>query len=132
MTQVVRMVRMLSVAVMVCGLVAAFLPALGLAQEAGAAAPSIMDTVLAVLRAVLPTMVSFVGPYITKGIGSLIGGLSPTVGATISTVLGSLLAAATAGLEGLPEDGYAAVGAGAGLTGHAVLQTKPIAPTAAS
>ena len=132
MTQVIRMMRLVSVAVMVCGLVMACLPALGLAQEAGAAAPSMMETVMAVLKAVLPTMVSFVGPYITKGIGSLIGGLSPTMGATISTVLGSLLGAVSAGLEGLPADGYAAVGAGAGLTGHAVLQSKPIAATAAN
>ena len=128
MTHFVRALRIWSVVMMVMGLVAILFPFLGLAQEAtiAAPAPSIMDTVMAVLKAVLPTLMSFLGPFITKGVASLVEGLSPVVGGSLSTLLGSVFAAVTAGLEGLPVDGYGAVGAGTGLTGHALLQTRPI------
>lgn len=133
MKQCYRVMRGVSVVVMVIGLWSALIPVLGLAQEAtlAAPAPSMMDTVMAVLKAVLPTLMSFVGPLLTKGLAALLEGLSPTVGGLVSTVLGSVLGAASAALEGLPPDAYAVVGAGGGLTGHAVLQAKPIAaPTA--
>ena len=132
MKQFYRLMRAISVVVMIIGLWGALFPVLGVAQDAtiSAPAPSVMDTVMAVLKAVLPTMLSFVGPLITKGIASLAQGLYPTVGGVLSTVLGSLLGAVSAGFEGLPPDAYAAVGAGAGLTGHAVMQTKPMTPTA--
>lgn len=131
MTHFFRLMRTISLVLMVVGLVSAFMPFLGLAQaqEATMAAPmpTIMDTVMAVLKAVLPTALSFVGPLITKGLAALLEGLSPMVGGIVSTVLGSVLGAASAALEGLPPDAYAVVGAGGGLTGHAVMQTKPIA-----
>lgn len=128
MKQFYRLMRTISLVAMVVGLCSAFMPFLGLAQEATSAAPapSMMDTVLAVLKAVLPTLMSFVGPLITKGIAGLLESLSPTVGGILSTVLGSTLGAIGAALEGLPPDAYAVVGAGGGLTGHAVLQTRPI------
>lgn len=132
MRQFFRLMRVLSVVVMIIGVGSALMPVLGLAQEAtiAAPAPSMMETILAVLKAVLPTALSFVGPLITKGIASLVEGLSPTVGGLLSTVLGSLLGAVTAGFQGLSPDAYAVVGAGGGLTGHALMQTKPItAPT---
>ncbi|MGL4296251.1 MAG: hypothetical protein ACRCTG_11085 [Aestuariivirga sp.] len=131
MKRCVRLMRTSSLVIMVVGLWAAFLPVLGLAQETGGgAAPSMMETVMAVLKAVLPTALSFVGPLLTKGLAALLEGLSPTVGGIVSTILGSVLGAASAALEGLPPDAYAVVGAGGGLTGHAVLQAKPItAPT---
>lgn len=131
MKQFFRLMRTISLVLMVVGLISAFMPFLGLAQEAAitAPAPTIMDTVMAVLKAVLPTMLSFVGPLITKAIAALLEGLSPAVGGILSTVLGSLLGAVSAALSGLPPDAYAVVGAGGGLTGHAVLQTKPIAAT---
>lgn len=129
MKQFDRLMRTISLVIMVVGLYSAFMPFLGLAQEAtiAAPAPSMMDTVMAVLKAVLPTLMSFVGPLLTKGLAALLEGLSPTVGGLVSTVLGSVLGAASAALEGLPPDAYAVVGAGGGLTGHAVLQAKPIA-----
>lgn len=132
MKEFYRLMRTLSVVVMVLGLWGALFPVLGVAQEATIAAPvpSMMDTVMAVLKTVLPTALSFVGPLITKGIASLVEGLSPTVGGLLSTVLGSLLGAVAAGFEGLPPDAYAVVGAGGGLTGHAVMQTKPMTPAA--
>lgn len=132
MKQFMRLMRTISLVIMVVGLVSAFMPVLGLAQETGggAAAPSMLDTVMAVLKAVLPTALSFVGPLLTKGLAALLEGLSPTVGGIVSTILGSVLGAVSAALEGLPPDAYAVVGAGGGLTGHAVLQAKPItAPT---
>ena len=131
MTQFYRVMRTISLVLMVVGLCSAIMPFLGLAQEAtiAAPAPSMLDTVLAVLKAVLPTALSFVGPLITKAIAALLEGLSPAVGGILSTVLGSLLGAVSAALSGLPPDAYAVVGAGGGLTGHAVLQTKPIAAT---
>lgn len=130
MKQMYRLMRVLSVGVMVIGLCGALGPVL--AQEATIAAPvpSMMETVMAVLKAVLPTALSFVGPLITKGIASLANGLSPSVGGLLSTVLGSLLGAIAAGFEGLPPDAYAVVGAGGGLTGHAFMQTKPMTPAA--
>lgn len=130
MTQFYRLMRTISLVIMVVGLWAALMPVLGLAQETAAIAapaPTILDTVLAILKAVLPTALSFVGPLLTKGLAALLEGLSPTVGGIVSTVLGSFLGAASAALEGLPPDAYAVVGAGGGLTGHAVMQTKPIA-----
>lgn len=132
MKQFYQLMRTISLVTMVVGLVSAFMPFLGLAQEATSAAPapSMMDTVLAVLKAVLPTALSFVGPLLTKGVASLLEGLSPAVGGIVSTVLGSFLSATAAALEGLPPDAYAVVGAGGGLTGHAVMQTKPMTPAA--
>lgn len=133
MKQFYRLMRAILVVVMIIGLWGALFPLLGVAQDAtiSAPAPSMMDTVMAVLKAVLPTALSFVGPLITKGIAALVEGLSPTVGGLLSTVLGSVLGAVAAGFEGLPPDAYAVVGAGGGLTGHAVLQSKPIeAPVA--
>lgn len=121
-----RGMRALSVVVMVIGLCGALGPVLAQEATISASAPSMMDTVMAVLKAVLPTALSFVGPLITKGISSLVEGLSPVVGGMLSTVLGSLLGAVAAGFEGLPQDAYAVVGAGAGGLGHAVLQSKPI------
>lgn len=132
MKQFYRVMRALSVVVMVIGLWGALCPVLGLAQEAtiSAPAPSMMETLMAVLKAVLPTIMSFVGPLITKGIASLVEGLSPVVGGSLSTLLGSVFAAVTAGFEGLPVDGYGAVGAGTGLTGHALMQAKPMTAAA--
>ena len=125
MGRLLRTMRGLAVMVMIVGVLSALLPALGWAAEGSA--PPIMETVLAVLKAVLPTVLSFVGPYLTKGLSHLLSGLSPVTGGVVSAVLGSLISAVTAALEGLPADGYAAVGAGTGLTGHVVLQSKPIA-----
>lgn len=132
MKHIYRVMRLISLVIMVVGLVSTFMPLLGLAQEAAisAPAPSMMETIMAVLKAVLPTLMSFVGPLITKGIASLVEGLSPAVGGVLSTLLGSLLGAVTAGFGGLSPDAYAVVGAGGGLTGHALMQAKPItAPT---
>lgn len=125
-----RLMRALSVVVMIIGLCGALGPVLAQEATIAAPAPSMMDTVLAVLKAVLPTALSFVGPLLTKGLASLLQGLSPTVGGIVSTVLGSFLSATAAALEGLPPDAYAVVGAGGGLTGHAVMQTKPMTPAA--
>lgn len=124
-----RVLQVGSVVMMVIGLCGALMPVLGLAQEATIAAPtpSMMETILAVVKAVLPTALSFVGPLITKGIASLVEGLTPAVGGLLSTLLGSLLGAVSAGLGGLSPDAYAVVGAGGGLTGHALMQAKPIA-----
>lgn len=128
MKQFYRVMRTISLVMMVVGLCSAFWPFLGLAQEAtiAAPAPSMMDTVMAVLKAVLPTIMSFLGPLITKGVAALFEGLSPAVGGSLSTVLGAVFGAVTAGFEGLPMDGYGAVGAGSGLTAHALMQAKPI------
>lgn len=128
MKQFYQVMRTLSVVVMVIGLWGALFPVLGVAQEAmiAAPAPSVTDTIMAVLKAVLPTLMSFLGPLITKGVAALFEGLSPAVGGSLSTVLGAVFGAVTAGFEGLPADGYGAVGAGSGLTGHVLLQTKPI------
>lgn len=125
MQRLMKIVRSVAVMVMLVGVLTALLPAVGWAGDAPA--PPIVETVLAVLKAVLPTMLSFVGPYLTKGLAHLLSGLSPVTGGVVSTVLGSLISAIAAALEGLPADGYAAVGAGTGLTGHVVLQSKPIA-----
>lgn len=126
MKQFYRGMRVLAVGAMVIGLWGALGPVLAQEAATAAPAPSMMETVLAVLKAVLPTALSFVGPLITKGIAALLEGLSPAVGGILSTVLGSLLGAVSAALSGLPPDAYAVVGAGGGLTGHAVMQAKPI------
>lgn len=90
-----------------------------------------MEMLQGLLRGLLPTLMSLIGPLITKGIQALSGMVPSGWLALLSSFLGSVLSAVTAGLEGLPPEAItvnSAAGAGVGLAAHGLVQTKPIPP----
>lgn len=127
----VRVFQLCCWAVFVIQLVFGCWALVALAQETSAPAASVswLETLMAVVKAVLPQMLGFLSALLTKAIAM---GLAATPSSwlhLVSSVLGALAAAITSALEGLPVDAIqaeAAVGVGAGLVGHRVLQVKPI------
>lgn len=89
---------------------------------------SLINKVIDAFLAFLPGLMSFLAIYITHGVSFLWGKLSPATAASLSTVVGSSIAAICAAIFPgvIPPDVAAALGAGSGAVGHLVGQKAPV------
>jgi len=131
-----RIWNMVQMVVLVLLVLVALLPVVGQAQEVAAdpASGSWLDVLVALLKAVMPTMAGFLSGLLTKGINNFLVGMSPNVGYLVSTILGVLTSGLSAAGLGAPVaqiEAQGLIGAGAAVTGHVILQNKPIQHPAA-
>ena len=128
--------RFLHIVLLLCVISVALLPAVGQAQDvlANPASGSWLDVLVVLLKAVMPTVAGFLSGLLTKGINNFLVGMSPNVGYLVSTILGVLTSGLSAAGLGAPVaqiEAQGLIGAGAAVTGHVILQNKPIQHPAA-
>ncbi len=108
---------------------------LAMAQDAAPAEPaaSWLDALLAGLKAVVPQVLAFLSGYLTKVISWALSLTPAPYLGVVSSFIGALGAAMTSAVEGMSVEAVqanAVLGAGSGVLGHAVMQSKPIQPAA--
>ena len=128
MRQFYRVVRVLSVVIMVAGVCGALVPVLGLAQEATISAPQPEQQLWEVfLKVLFPTLWTAVSPYLTGLITSGIKRVPPVFQVVISGILGSLMAGAAGAIPEFPLsiESAAQMGAAGGATGQLLANMNP-------
>ena len=129
MKQFYRLMRTISLVIMVVGLVSAFMPFLGWAQEATVSAPLAPEQKLweVFLKVLFPTLWTAVSPFVTGLITSGIKRVPPAFQVVISGVLGSLMAGAAGAIPDFPlsVESAATMGAAGGATGQMLANMNP-------
>ena len=109
------------------------LPVISWAQGAAPVTPSTATTILSLVAAVVTSLGSYAGPYLTMAIHNMVVKLPANVAPLVSAVGGLLAMSLTAAFTGTSVDPNTTVAQGllGGVIGHALLQTAPVPHAAA-